>query len=500
VKAHRAFALTLTGTLAAALPAWAQAPSPVTGATTTLAPPGDSMTVTNVASVPSAGGALLLNEVVRSVDLRFPLLIAAQADRTAAEAEQLTAQGGFDPGWRTSAAVIPLGGYPSQRLDTSVEQPLPFWGTSVFAGYRIGRGEFPVYDGKLETNQYGEVRAGARLSILRDGPIDRRRASIQRAEIGTSIAGLGVEQQKIDATRLASFRYWDWAAAGRRLAVARTWLDLALVRDAALARRVAAGDVPAFERQENERAILQRRAQVVSGQRALEQAAIELSIFLRTADGATILPDASRLPSTLPEPTPIDRARVAADERTALERRPEKKRVEAQKEQAQVERRWAANQRLPAIDLVVVGSQDLGPGDPKQAKPVLEAAVVVDIPIMNRVATGRERAASAQLTKLEAQERFTRDRILADVRDAASALVAAEQRASVARGETEVARRLAEQELKRFEIGEGTLLLVNLREQAALEAALRYVDAVADWQKALAAYRAATAGAGVAVR
>ncbi|UQA57769.1 TolC family protein [Polyangium aurulentum] len=475
----------LLAALSPPLPAAAQAPDPQ------RAP---------VSSVPSASGVLSLDEVVRSVDLRFPLIIAAQADRTAAEAEQLTAEGGFDPGWRTSAAVIPIGGYPSQRLDTSVEQPLPFWGSSVFAGYRIGRGEFPVYDGKLATNQFGEVRAGARVSILRDGSIDRRRAGIQRAEIGTTVAGLGVEQQKIDATRLASFRYWDWVAAGRRLAIARAWLDLAQQRDAALAKRVEVGDVPAFERQENERAILQRRAGAISAERALEQAAIELSIFLRAADGSPILPPASRLPSSLPEPTPLDRARLAADERTALERRPEPRRVEAQKEQAEVERRWAKNQRLPAIDLVVVGSQDLGPGDPKLAKPVLEAAVVVDIPILNRVAKGRERAASAQVGKLDAQARITRDRILADVRDAASALGAAEGRALLARSETEVARRLAEQESKRFELGEGTLLLVNLREQAALEAALRHIDAAADWQKALAAYKAATAGAGAAVR
>jgi hypothetical protein len=54
-----------------------------------------------------------------------------------------------------------------------------------------------------------------------------------------------------------------------------------------------------------------------------------------------------------------------------------------------------------------------------------------------------------------------------------------------------VARLLATQEMRRFEAGEGTLLLVNLREQAAAEAALRNIDALAEWHKALAARRAA---------
>ncbi len=466
---------------------------PATSAGQTVLP-GPATTAT------TSAGELRLDELVRSVELRFPMILAAQQERVAAEADRLSASGGFDPSWRTTAAVIPLGGYPSQRLDTFVEQPLPWWGSSVFAGYRIGRGEYPVYDGKLATNQYGEARAGARLNIWRDGPIDRRRANVRRAELGVDAATQSADQQRIEATRVASFRYWDWVAAGRRLAIARTWLDLALVRDAGLVRRVETGDVPAFERQENERAILQRKAQVISAQRALEQAAIELSIFLRMEDGSSLLPEPSRLPASMPEPSPLDVARVAADERAALDRRPEIKRLDAQKEQAEVERRWAENQQRPAIDVVVVGSQDFGPGDPKQAKPVLEAAVVVDIPLLNRVANGRERAASAQVSRIEAQARLQRDRVVADVRDAASALAASEQRATAARAELDVARKLADQELRRFELGEGTLLLVNLREQAALEAALRQIDAVADWQKALAAYRAATAGAASAIR
>lgn len=469
-------------------------PSMASAQESTAAPAAAVITSTNTT------GVLNLDELVRSVEDRFPTILAAQQDVLVAEADRMSASGGFDPTWRTSAGVIPLGGYPSQRLDTAVEQPLPIWGSSVFAGYRIGRGDYPVYDGKLATNDFGEVRAGARINLWRDGTIDRRRANIERASLGVDVAESSLDQQRIDVVRIASFRYWDWVAAGRRHAIALSWLDLALVRDAALGRRVEVGDVPAFEKQENERVILQRRSQVVAAKRSLDQAAIELSLFLRTSEGKSVLPDSARLPGSIPDPSPLSPAAVAADERAAMERRPELPRLGAQKKQAEVERRWAENQRRPAIDVVVVGSKDLGAGDPKQAKPVVEAALVIDIPILNRVATGRERAASAQIARVDAQTRLQRDRIVADVRDAASALMAAEERASIARSELDVARKLAEQELRRFDLGEGTLLLVNLREQAALEAAQRHVDALSDWQKALAAYRAATAGVTTAVR
>lgn len=436
---------------------------------------------------------LELHDVVRSVEQRFPLILAAEQERLAAEGERLAAAGGFDPSWRTSGVATPIGGYPSGRFDTVVEQPLPFWGSSVFAGYRLGLGDFPVYDGKLATNQYGEVRAGARINLLRDGPIDRRRASIRRAEIGVDVAARSVEQQRLDAVRLGTFRYWDWVAAGRKLALSQAWLDLARARDTGLARRVETGDLAEIERQDNQRAILQRTAHVVASQRALEQAAIELSMYLRTDAGASVLPRTSQLPPQIPEPTAFDPARLAEAERLALARRPDLARLDLQRQQAEVEQRFATNQQRPAIDLVIMGAKDLGPGDPKQDKPMLEAGVMIDIPLLNRTATGRANAASAQVSRLEAQAKLVRDRIVADVRDAVSAIVAASARVQATRAEVDMAQLLGVQEAKRLELGDGNVLLVNLREQAALDAGLRYVDALADWHKAMAAYRAAMA-------
>lgn len=448
------------------------------------------------ASSSASSDVLALSDVVRSVEQRFPSILAAEQDRIAAEGERLAAAGGFDPSWRSTGVATPIGGYPAGRFDTVVEQPLPFWGSSVFAGYRLGLGEFAVYDGKLATNQYGEVRAGARINLLRDGPIDRRRASIQRSEIGVDVAARGVDQQRLDAVRIASFRYWDWVGAGRKVALARAWLELARTRNAGLARRVETGDLADMERQDNQRSILQRTASVISAERALEQAAIELSMYLRTESGAVVLPRASQVPTQIPEPAAFDPARLAEAERLAIERRPDLARLELQRQQAEVEERFATNQQRPAIDVVIMGAKDLGPGDPKLDKPVVEAGVMIDIPILNRTATGRARAASAQVGRIDAQAKLMRDRVVADVRNAVSALVAASERVRTTRAEVDMAQSLAMQEAKRLDLGEGNVLLVNLREQAALDASIRYVDALIDWHKAMAAYRAATASPG----
>ncbi len=463
--------------------------------TLALGEPGVALGQTS-APVPTSSAAsdvLEMAEVVRVIEERFPSILAAEQDRIAAEGDRLAAAGGFDPSWRTSGTVIPIGGYPSGRFDTVVEQPLPFWGSSVFAGYRLGLGDFPVYDGKLATNQYGEVRAGARINLLRDGPIDRRRANIQRTEIGVDVAARSLDQQRIDAVRLGTFRYWDWVGSGRKLALSQSWLDLARTRDTGLARRVEAGDLAELERQDNQRSILQRTAHLVTARRVLEQAAIELSMYLRDERGAAVLPRPTQLPGQIPEPVNFDVQRLAEAERIALERRPDLARLELQRKQAEVEERLATNQRRPAIDVVVMGAKDLGPGDPKQDKPMLEAGLMIDIPLLNRTATGRSQAASAQVRRIETQTQLLRDRVRADVRDAVSALIAAQERVQTTRTEVDMAQLLATQEAKRLDLGEGNVLLVNLREQAALDASLRYVDSLVDWHKAMAAYRAATA-------
>jgi outer membrane protein TolC len=439
----------------------------------------------------AARGPLSTREVTQSAIARFPLVIAAMVEQEGAEGELRAAEGGFDPTLR-AAGTVALGGYPNRRVDVVVEQPTPLWGASLFAGYRLGLGQVPAYDEKLLTNRWGEVRGGARVPLLRDGAIDRRRAAIERAGHGVSIARLSAVQQKIEVVRLAEQRYWDWVASGRRVAVASAWLGLATGRDADLAARVESGDLPEVERAENERAILQRKALLAAADRALIEAANDLSLFLRDEAGMPVTPPAARMPADLPEPPAMSPARASADEAAALARRPEVGRLEAQAAQARVDLELTRNQRLPAVDVLVAGSSDLGPGDASRAKPVFEATVVLDVPLPGRAPEGRAQAARASVARLEAQARLSRDRVVVEVRNAAATVEAARQRAALAKRELEVARALAQGELERFRLGESTLLVVNLREQASAEAALRHIDALADYQKALTTYRAAT--------
>jgi outer membrane protein TolC len=77
------------------------------------------------------------------------------------------------------------------------------------------------------------------------------------------------------------------------------------------------------------------------------------------------------------------------------------------------------------------------------------------------------------------------------MRDAHSALRGARERIEAARREVKLALALEDAERTRFEQGDSHLLIVNIREQQTAEAELREVDALLDYQRAIADSRAA---------
>ncbi|MDP2274363.1 MAG: TolC family protein [Archangium sp.] len=438
---------------------------------------------------------LQLGEVLTVAEQAFPSLVAARADVEGASGEQLTAAGAFDPVWRTRAWTSPVSGYPHTRLDSVIEVPTPLWGANFFAGYRLGLGKIPDYYRERETLSGGEVRAGVNVPVLRNGPIDRRRANLARAELSQQLAGLSLDQQRLEVTRLAAFRYWDWVAAGHRREIARALLQTAKDRDAQLAARAKEGDVPVFDREDNQRALAQRQALLVQAQRALEQSSFELSLFLRDAQGNPVMPGDARLPPVFPQPDLS--TREPPDLEAALVRRPELQRLLAQKKQQEIELRFQENQVLPLLDVGVAFTQDFG-NTPEEvlkplANPELEFNAVLEVPLLYRAPLGRVQSARAGLSRLEAQARLASDRVVVDVRDALSALSAASERITFTRQEVAVSIRLEQGERTRFELGDSTLLFVNLREQATAEARLREIDSLTEHHKANAALRAALA-------
>ncbi|MBK8264441.1 MAG: TolC family protein [Nannocystis sp.] len=475
----------------------APSPSPAAPATD---PHFGAIEVTIEVSASERAGALTLTELLEAVDRHHPLLTVSRLDITVAEAQELAARGWFDTGLSARGALMPLGYYINGRMDVAAQQRTPLWGTRFTAGYRLGRGVYPEYYGQYRTLSAGEIRAGVEVPILRGGRIDPGRAGIRKAQLGREVAAAAFERERIALHRDATYAYWDWVAAGQGYLIAEEQLGLARTRADQLLRRVERGDLPAIDALDNQRAVLQRDAELIRARRRLEQSALKLSLFLRADDGRPLVLDPARLPAAMAAPhgegAPDPHSQIEA----AFNHRPELRELDRQRRQIEVDLQLARNDRMPAVDVGMMVLRDLGRGDLTLGPTELQATVFIDVPIQARAARGRRQAAEAKIAAIDAKAAFARDKITAEVRDAISALLAAHERIDTAREGLEVAKELADAERRRFELGASSLLFVNLREQQVAEAAQSQVAALLDYYRATADLTAATASASAALR
>jgi outer membrane protein TolC len=446
--------------------------------------------------VPDANRSWLkLEEVLESVKKHYPPLLAVLQDRIIADADVTLAESRFDLGIKSGYEGDFLGFYRNDAYSAGVQQATSFQGMTWFSGYQLGRGSYPSYEGKSQTDSGGEYKIGARLPVFRDRAIDQRRADLQKSWIGRRVADLGIDQQRLLITQLAMRRYYDWVAAGQRYQAASEVLKVAEQRDQQLKDAAEIGQIPRIDVTDNLRAILTRRAQVVEAQRGLELTAIEMSLFLRDATGAPRLAAPGELPPSFPELRDFDTRRLQEDIDLALRRRPEITRFMAQREQVEVDRRLAQNQLMPNIDVAMSYTRQLGDRVVRRGPDDLIASLIFDMPAQRRAAKSRDLSAIARIEQFDQRERFARDQVTAEVRDAYSALKAAYGRAQVLKQEVAVARELEEAERVRFQLGDGTLFLVNLREQSTFDTVTREVSAVNEYFRALALYEFAIAEA-----
>jgi outer membrane protein TolC len=447
-----------------------------------------------VSKQPAANAATLELDAVISATLEHhPAIQGERQERVAADAELLSAQGAFDPNIKGDAFSNVAGGYNGNYGSMYVEQPLELYGSKLVAGYRIGDGTFPIYDNYLQTNSGGEAGMGVEIPLLRDGPIDRRRANIGKSVSGQTVADSLIEQRRIEYARAAGLTYWDWTAARNKVKVYRRLLAVAEERDRQIAERVAKGDLPEFDRVDNQRAVLQRRAQLLAAERMVKATEYALSLYYRDAKGEPRSVESLEAPSRIPLPLFVPERKIEHPVQEATEARPEFKNLKAQHEQNDIELRLARNQILPKLDLRVFSANDFGTGNPLLEDPELKAGLRIEIPLATRTQRGKIDYYEARQRKLAFTETFLKERIRTDVQDALNALEIAKARVDVVAKEVSAAQELAQGELKRFELGDSNLIFVNLREQNAADAETREIEALQDYQKAFIAFEATLA-------
>jgi cobalt-zinc-cadmium efflux system outer membrane protein len=451
------------------------------------------------ADVGEPGTVLSLGEVIEAVQNKDPRLRAARYQVDYAEGQILSARSSFDTVFSFENIAQPP--YRSQLTRLRLDQATPLYGLTAWVGYQIGTAgprlvpttcTAPLsFDfsgcGRPVNSSGGEIFTGFTLPLLRGGWTDRRRTDIKQSKLERDRMGHARDATQLMLELEAAKAYWHWVEAGMNMKIEQQLLDLAVARNDKLLRQIELGAVDRMVGLDNERVILDRQARLVTAERQLRGAALDLSLYLRDENGDPVVVGPERLPNHLPAMPPPSEYNLDSDIEAALEQRPDLRMQQRNFEQSNVEVRWAVNQRVPRLDFSAQLNHEFGSNpnlDPGELVPLrtnMFTWVHLEVPIPMRFGRGQVRSAESTRRVIGAEMQLLENQITVEVADAHIAVETAYQTAMLAGQQVGLTQQLAAAELKRFELGDGDLLLVNLRELAIADAASAEVTAVTEY-------------------
>ena len=446
---------------------------------------------------------LTLNAILSSSARHFPAILESLAKRDAAGGKALSALGAFDLVFSTDAKHYATGCYDGRVVGSEARKNLRTLGATVYSTYRLSDGDFPVYEDRNFTNTGGEAAIGFVISLLRDRAIDDRRFTEALTTLGLSEADLSLSLTAIGVQHRAQIAYWRWIAAGRQLTIYEELLKIAEARQTGLAEQVRRGARAEIFLTENRQNITRRQILATEARQAFMKASIDLSFYWRDANGSPATPTRSQLPPTPPISRDLASA-IAQDleapnadnaEAIARQRRPELALVDVEAERAVLARRLGRNDLLPKFDLVYELLHDFGD--------VAEGGISRDstdniigfkfsVPLERRKARGDIQAAEANLEAARQKARRLQDQIDIEIRSILLELDMARQLTILAAQEVDQSQIMEQAERRRFAGGASDFFLVNIREETAADAAIRFHTAELKARIARANFDAAT--------
>ncbi len=426
----------------------------------------------------SAEPELTPNTVLQSAALHFPKVIEMLADQRAAEARALSAEGAFDLIFDGESFNWADGFYNSRYLEGRASRYLSRQGgPQIYGGYRVSNGTFPIYEDERFTNTGGQVKLGALFSLLRDRDIDPRRFNVTDTQLATREAEFDVLLTRIGVAQKALVAYWRWVALGQKQLVYENLLNIALEREVGLEREVERGARAQIVLTENRQNITRRQSLLAASTRDFAIAANELSMYYRDGDGEPLIVSSEQLPAYKPSPQADGSFYELQNLNSLYESRPELKRLRNTITRAIRRIKLNENALLPRLDVNLELAQPFGAvaeGGGSRDETDLIIGLRFSVPLEQRAAKGALAETKAKLSALRQKERLMENTIQMEVGNILLDLSAAEELLWLAQQEVNQAETLRDAEIRRFEQGASDFFLVNIRENTAAEARVRY--------------------------
>lgn len=436
-------------------------------------------------------------DVLQSSSKQFPKILESISEQRAAEARALSAEGAFDLIFDVDSYGYATGFYDGRSIEGTASRYLPVeGGPRVYGGYKLSNGTFPVYEDKRFTNTGGQLNLGVLFSLLRDREIDPRRFNETDTRLATREAKFEVLLTKLGVAQKAMIAYWRWVALGQKKKVYKDLLLIAQKRQLGLEKKVEKGAHAKIVLTENLQNMTQRKSLVANAQRDVAIAANELSLFYRDDEGNPIIVSEEYLPEYKPSKNSNNTYDTLDNLESLYNARPELKKLRNTITRALRKIKLNENALLPRLDFNIEAYSPLGTisegGVSRDDNDVI-IGLKFSVPLGQRAARGALAENKAQLNALKHRERLLEDQIELEVRNVLLDLNTAENLLSLAKEEMSQADTLRKAEIRRFEQGASDFFLVNIRENTAAEAKIRFYLAGLQREIAQTNFDAATA-------
>lgn len=432
-------------------------------------------------SIVGAQEVLALDDFLRRVELMHPSLRSAQFEPDLAEAEIRNALGRFDPKLDVQYTYKDKDGADKLNLlNGSLELPLDMlFGPKLKATYARGIGT--DVNPQSATSLSGEAGLGISLPLFQGVFTDARRNQLRKAQLRPDLAAAQFRMERNALLRSAALKYWDWAEARAVVDVADTVYALIRTRASMLARRARAGEGAAIDTIEVLQEVARRKGELLRAQRAAEQAAVDVAVFLWNGNGQPEL--LAGRPQSLP-PSADTAILGTVNVSQAILQRPDVRRTDVLQQTARLDSGLAREYLRPFIELEgALMSYDVA----KSLAPNYKVGLTVSQPLLFRSANAQAQVADITVQRADLQRAIVERFVAADVSNAIIAVRRAFERNEAATEEVRLAEAMLTAERRKLEAGESTLLTINLRERFYAEALLRAVSARADWARAMVA-------------
>lgn len=418
---------------------------------------------------------LELSAFLEQVRAYHPVVRQATLLATEGRAEERIARGGFDPTLSSDWARKRFGSteyYDYATAKLSIPTPV---GANVVFGFERAVGRYATEE--LRTSNAGQLTAGLQIPIGQRMITDERRTALIVAR-GLRTAAEGARDAERNKVILsATKQYALWYEASRRFQIANEGLGLAEFRRTALVARFRAGESAAIDTLEASLEVERRRVQRLDAQQGERLARLEIEAALWDADGAPVVLPEAAVPALAPlSAVESDSAGVIRWVELARRSHPEVRKAEGKSVQLTAQRQFAAQQLLPAASLDATALADRA--DREWALSTgpegnLKLGGSLKLPLLLLKERGKLTQARAKEDVQRLEVALLRREVAIGVRAVATMLRALDEMLVVQRLALTQAGLLRDGEQRRFEAGESTLFLVNIRERTVLDEAAK---------------------------